>query len=182
VQQLINQPCGYPLTANAGSARSYGPELEISAKITPEWTISGSGTYTNAQLTSVDPALTAVNSALTAGTPILNIPKFTESTSLTYAHALSADYDFTARVTNSYVGSSTDISYTYTKLPAYDIVNLRTGLVGSAWSGYLFVNNVTDTRAALSVNTTAFSWVIPSLVRVATNQPRTIGIDVSYRF
>jgi outer membrane receptor protein involved in Fe transport len=182
VQQLINQPCGYPLTANAGSARSYGPELEISAKITPDWTISGSGTYTNAQLTSVDPALTAVNSALTAGTPILNIPKFTESTSLTYSHSLNADYDVTARVTNSYVGSSTDISYTYTKLPAYDIVNFRTGLVGSAWSGYFFVNNLTDTRAALSVNTTAFSWVIPSLVRVATNQPRTIGIDVNYRF
>jgi hypothetical protein len=31
-------------------------------------------------------------------------------------------------------------------------------------------------------NTTAFAWTTPSLVRVVTNQPRAIGIDVNYKF
>jgi len=31
-------------------------------------------------------------------------------------------------------------------------------------------------------NTTAFAWTIPSVERVVTNQPRTIGVDVHYNF
>jgi outer membrane receptor protein involved in Fe transport len=45
-----------------------------------------------------------------------------------------------------------------------------------------FINNIFDKRAMLSTNTTAFDWVIPSLTRVATNQPRTVGIEADYRF
>jgi hypothetical protein len=37
-------------------------------------------------------------------------------------------------------------------------------------------------RAELGINTTGFAYTIPSLIRVATNQPRTIGADISYRF
>ena len=76
----------------------------------------------------------------------------------------------------------TDISYTYIDLPSHDIVNLRLGVVGHPWATYLFVDNVTDKRAALGANTTAFSWLVPSVVRVSTNLPRTIGVDVNYRF
>jgi outer membrane receptor protein involved in Fe transport len=55
-------------------------------------------------------------------------------------------------------------------------------LIGTSWAGYLFVDNLTDKVAQLSVNTTAFSFPIPSLARVVTNQPRTIGVNLSYRF
>ena len=182
VQQLINQPCGYPLTQNAGSAESYGPELEITAHLTPEITLTASGAYTHATLTSVNPALTRASPTLVSGTPILNVPTYTESTALTYTTPLSERYDFVARVTNAYVGPSTDISYGYVNLPAYDLVGLRGGVVGDSWSANLFIDNLTNKHAALSVNTTAFDWIIPSLTRVATNQPMTIGLDVNYRF
>jgi hypothetical protein len=33
-----------------------------------------------------------------------------------------------------------------------------------------------------NINTTSFDWVIPSLVRVATNPPRTAGLDIKYSF
>lgn len=182
VQQEVNQGCGYPLTANAGKARSYGTEIEVSALLTSALTLSVSGTYTNAKLTEVNPTLSAADSALVAGSPILDIPKYTESTSLTYVRPISTGYDFTAKLNNSFVGPSTDISYTYINLPSHDIVNLRLGVVGHPWATYLFVNNLADKRAALGTDTTAFSWLVPSLVRVSTNQPRTIGIDVNYRF
>jgi hypothetical protein len=56
------------------------------------------------------------------------------------------------------------------------------GLVGHQLSGYLFADNVTNKHAELGINTTGFSWTIPSLERVVTNQPRTIGVDVKYDF
>jgi iron complex outermembrane receptor protein len=182
VQQIINQQCGYPLTENAGTAASYGPEIELTALLTPEWTLTFSGTYTHATITSVDPGISAVDSALVSGLAILNIPKYTETTSLTYTKAAFPGFNFTARVSNSYVGQSTDIEYTYATLPAYDLVALRFGLAGDKFSGYVFADNLTDKRAEQGINTTAFAWTVPSVERVVTNQPRTIGIDVSYKF
>ena len=87
-----------------------------------------------------------------------------------------------ARVNNSYVGEATDIDFTYGTLPHYDLVGLRFGLIGEKLEGYLFADNLTDKRAQLGINTTGFSYTIASLIRVATNQPRTIGVDLKYRF
>jgi hypothetical protein len=130
----------------------------------------------------VNAALTAADSAFVPGLPILNIPKYTETTSLTYLTPVSANYKFMARVNNSYVGQSTDVDYIYETLSSYDLVGLRFGLVSDRLSGYLFADNLTDKRAELGINTTGFSWTIPSLVRVPTNQPRTIGVDLKYKF
>ncbi len=182
VQQVVNQPCGYPLSVNAGDAASYGPEIEFTALLTPQLTLTFSGTYTHSALTSVNPAVTAVDPSLASGLPILNIPKYTETTSLTYTTPVSETYKFEARVNNSYVGESTDIEYTYATLPAYDLVGLRCGLVSNKLSGYVFADNLTNTHAELGINTTGFSWTIPSLERVVTNQPRTIGVDIKYNF
>jgi hypothetical protein len=182
VQQAVNQPCGYPLTENAGTAASYGPEIEISAILTPELVLGFSGTYTHATLTSVNATLEQADSAFTPGLGLLNVPKYTETTSLTYTKPLSDNVKFTARVNNSYVGQSTDIDFTYGTLPSYDLVGLRFGLLGEKLSGFLFVDNATDKRAELGINTTGFAYTIPSLIRVATNQPRTIGVDMKYRF
>lgn len=181
-QQLVNQSCGYPVTANTGTAHSFGPEVEISAKLTDNLTLSVSGTYTEAQLDSVSAAVTAADSQIAKGTPILDVPKYTESLALTYVRPINSEYDFTARISNSYVGPQTDISYGYHHLDPYDFINMRFGAVGTSWSGYLFANNLLDKRAALGINTTSVAWLTPSTTRTATNQPRTIGIDVNYRF
>ena len=182
VQQIVNQPCGYPLTENAGNAASYGPEVEVSALLTPELTMTFSGTYTHSTLTSANPLVTQVDPALAPGLPILNIPKYTETTSLTYMMPVSDSFKFMARINNSYVGESTDIEYTYATLPAYDLVGLRFGLIGAKLSGYVFADNLTNKHAELGINTTGFSWTVPSLERVVTNQPRTVGVDIKYSF
>jgi outer membrane receptor protein involved in Fe transport len=182
VQQLANQNCGYPLTLNAGTAASYGPEIEVSALLTPELTMTFSGTYTHAKLTSVNGSLTQADPAFVPGLPILNIPDYTETTSLTYQTPIAPGRQFMARINNSYVGKSTDVQFNYATLPAYDLVGLRFGVIGERLSGYLFADNLTDKRANLGINTTGFSWTTPSLVRAATNQPRTIGVDVDYKF
>lgn len=182
VQQSVNQACGYPLTENAGTAASYGPEIEITALLTPELSMTFSATYTHATLTAANAALQQQDTALVPGLALLNVPKYTETTSLTYTAPVNENVKFSARVNNSYVGQSTDIDFTYGTLPAYDLVGLRFGLIGERLSGFLFADNVTNTHAELGINTTGFSYTIPSLIRVATNQPRTIGVDVNYKF
>jgi iron complex outermembrane recepter protein len=182
VQQIVNQPCGYPLTENAGTAHSYGPEVEVNALLTHEWSVTFSGTLTHSDLTSVNPVISAADPSLAPGLPILNIPKYTETTSINYTRPVFDGYDFSARLSNSFVGSETDIEYTYAQLPSYDLMGLRFGLVGDRLSAYLFGDNMTDKRAELGINTTAFAWTIPSVERVVTNQPRTIGIDINYKF
>jgi iron complex outermembrane recepter protein len=182
VQQSVNQPCGYPLTENAGTAESYGPELEITASLTPELLFTFSGTYTHATLTSVNASLQAADSAFQPGLPLLNVPKYTQTASLTYTKPVADRWKFMARVNNSYVGHETDIDFTYGTLPSYDLVGLRFGLIGEKFSGFFFVDNLTDTRAQLGINTTGFAYTIASLIRVATNQPRTVGVDLKYAF
>jgi hypothetical protein len=61
-------------------------------------------------------------------------------------------------------------------------LSLRLGAVNKRLSGYFFVNNLTNERAALGINTTSLGWLSPSTTRVSTNQPRTIGVEGSYRF
>jgi outer membrane receptor protein involved in Fe transport len=55
------------------------------------------------------------------------------------------------------------------------------GVETDRWSVLAFVDNLTDKRALFS-DTGALSANISILNRVATNQPRTVGIDFNYKF
>jgi outer membrane receptor protein involved in Fe transport len=183
VQQLYNQSCGYSLTTNIGDAHSYGPEIEMTARITSQLLFALNGAYTKAVFTSVKGSVSDVSTTpLAVGTPILNIPKYTGNASLTYTHPLSGDVSIVSRVSDSYVGPATDISFAYVPLGSYNLLAARVGVDASKWSAYVFVDNATNTHAQLTTNTTSFSWLIPSLTRVSTNPPRTFGLDASYRF
>jgi len=46
----------------------------------------------------------------------------------------------------------------------------------------LRVDNLTNKIAELSTNNTQFQFNVPRLVRVSTNQPRTFGTEINYRF
>jgi outer membrane receptor protein involved in Fe transport len=86
-----------------------------------------------------------------------------------------------ARVTNSYVDSIQDITFTRNSLPPYDLVAMRVGVDAGRWSAFLFADNLTNKMALLS-DTGALSANISILNRIATNQPRTIGVDLSVKY
>jgi len=65
------------------------------------------------------------------------------------------------------------------KLPSYDVVNLRLGLLYGKWDTALFVNNVTDERALLSLDR---ERGLRARVSYLTNQPRTVGISTRVNF
>jgi len=189
VQQTLFLACGYQYGANAGKGRSFGPELEVSAKLSPEWSVALSGTYTHAEVNSPSAAFAAqvagqyrtCPTVSNCTAPILNVPKSTGTITLTYTTQVS-DYQFTARVSDSYVGSSTDVSYTFVELPSYSLANAVLSLGSDKWTARLFVTNLTNKVAEISANNTSFQVNLPGVVRISTNQPRTFGTELNYRF
>ncbi|HEY1314377.1 MAG TPA: hypothetical protein VGE92_10890, partial [Steroidobacteraceae bacterium] len=101
--------------------------------------------------------------------------------SLNYRQPVNEQLNLVARVTNSYVDSIQDITFTRNSLPPYDLVGFRLGVENAKWSAYLFADNLTNKMALLS-DTGALSANISILNRIATNQPRTVGADLSFKF
>ncbi len=82
-----------------------------------------------------------------------------------------------------FVGTSHDVAYYFDyTLPSYNIANARVGLEHDNWSANLFVDNFTNKVALMTANNTSFQFNIPQLVRYSTNQPRTVGVQVNYKF
>jgi outer membrane receptor protein involved in Fe transport len=176
IQQQFTELCGVVVAQNAGTAHVYGAEVEATAKITQELTLSNGLGLTHAFIAESPPG-----SAFTAGERVQNVPSVTNTTSITYTRPVLPDYDLVFRATNVYTGDSTDPSFSpITEIPSRDIANLRLGLVGTnRLSVFLFVDNVTDKRAYLNDPEEIFTFV-PSTDRATTNQPRTIGVQLSY--
>ncbi len=90
---------------------------------------------------------------------------------------------------NTYVASRLDLTFPpgfgtgeLTSLPSYDLTNIRAGIHSSAgWGAYLFANNVFNKQASLE-NMTELTLTNASFNRVVTNQPLTIGADLTYTF
>jgi iron complex outermembrane receptor protein len=65
------------------------------------------------------------------------------------------------------------------ELPAYDIVNLRLGMLRGKWDVALFVQNLTDERALLALDQERGTR---ARVGFLTNTPRTIGLTARVNF
>jgi iron complex outermembrane receptor protein len=197
VQETVALPCGYTYEANAGDGRTFGPELEITAKISLDWSIAASASYTNAKINhpSTEFAAAVLTNPVAGGIPgcasvsncssipILNVPKDAASLALIYSAQVFGSYQLTGRVSDAYVGQAYDQAYAFgIPLPSYNIANARLGLGSGKWNATLFVDNLTNKVAELTTNNTQFQFNVPQLVRVSTNQPRTFGTEINYRF
>jgi outer membrane receptor protein involved in Fe transport len=183
VQQKVVPACGFAFTENAGKAKIYGAEFEVAMVLVPGVTLSQNLGYTHAVNSTTVPLANVVS-----GQHLFDVPEVTANTSLSFTAPLGNGMSFLARVTNTYVDSIQDpVDPTpgnvqgISTLPSYDIVAARTGIQADRWSAVLFVDNLTNKMALLS-DTTPLSTYIPVLNRVSTNQPRTIGVDLNYRF
>jgi len=193
VQQIILLQCGFDYTGNAGTARSFGPELEVVARVTDSWTVSASGSYTDAKLThptyAYSSSLYGTNGQYycPGGNPcsiqLPNIPHATGALAVKYAADVAAGYRLTALLDDTITGSALDEAYYYgIHLPSYSIANARMTIDHDRWSASLFADNLADKIALITSNNTSFSLNIPALVRYSVNQPRTVGIQVNYKF
>jgi iron complex outermembrane recepter protein len=176
VQQLVDPSCGFSFTANAGSATIYGSEIEIAANLSPSWTVTENIGTTHATFNDTVLATNTVK-----GEKLLDVPDFTENTSVIYSMPVLSTYTFNVRGTYSYVGPMQDLTYVRNNLPGYALVNARAGITSDRFSAALFCDNVTNKLAFLT-NNVAQTVNIPSVNRLVTNQPRTIGVDLQVHF
>ncbi len=181
--QLLELPNDYLLTDNGGTARIYGGELEARGVLGAGFQLGISGGYTHATLSPGE------HYTIQPFSKLPDVPEFTGDVNLTYEHALSDRYLFTARVENTYVASRLDLTFPpgystgeLTSLPSYDLTNIRAGIRSEAgWGVALFANNVFNKQAYLE-NMTQLTLTNASFNRVITNQPLTIGVDLTYAF
>jgi outer membrane receptor protein involved in Fe transport len=177
VQQTIILPtCGFARTANASNATIKGLEFELSAQLTDTLGIDQSLSYTHARFDDDN-----IASGTTKGEELLNVPEWTASGTLRYDRPIGSRYHVFARATASYVGPSIALTSQRERLPDYTLIGIRGGLRNDSWSATLFIDNLTNKRAALN-NAGSLTLNVPGLDRVVTNRPRTFGIDLSTHF
>jgi iron complex outermembrane recepter protein len=179
IQQLIVLSCGYPYNTNVGDAKTYGPEIEMAAKLTDEITLDLTGAYTQAYISA---AKDTPGLPVTDGTRVTSIPKYTGNLALSYARELPQDYKFTGRIAESYVGPVFDTAYYAETLGSYGLMDFRLGVGKERWVASVFGTNLTNKHAGLTIDNTVFAWQQPTITRVSTNQPRTIGLGIETKF
>jgi iron complex outermembrane receptor protein len=180
IQQVVSLTCGYPANINAGNARAYGPELETSFRLTDALTFDLSGAYTKAEIN--DPNATAQAAGFYRGIKVINVPEYTAIASLDYQQPINDNLGASFHLSSSLVGPNEDQAYFRETLPSHNIVDVKTGVVAKQWGAYIFCTNLTNKLAALTIDNTVFAWQQPTITRVSTNQPRTFGVDFTYKF
>ena len=86
------------------------------------------------------------------------------------------------KASSSLVGPIQDQAYYRETLPSHNIMDLRAGVFADKWGAYFVATNLTNKLAALTIDNTVFAWQQPTITRVSTNQPRTLGVDFTYKF
>ncbi len=169
IQQAISLACGSGFVGNVGTAEVRGAELEIHANLSSSWMLTQSAAYTHAVITS-----TAPGTGFLPGERVLGVPNYSAATSLAFTHPFGT-YTFVALAQNVLQGSEESLQYNLIDLPGYDLVRGRIGVARNRWSIFLFGDNLANHRALLS-DTRNIALNIPSLSRISTNQPRTVGL------
>jgi len=176
VQQNIPLGCGFPYTDNAGNAQIHGVEAELTALVAPGLVLSANAGYTHAVFVGDN-----LETGITSGTAVQDVPEWTSSVGATYRRPIGADRSLVIRIDNNYVSGHYDATAQINHLPSYDLTNLRVGVEGDRWSAVLFGKNLSNKQAQYS-NVPAINISVPQFNRIAVSQPRTVGLELNYHF
>jgi iron complex outermembrane receptor protein len=150
----------------------------------------------------------SVVSGIETGNRLPSVPEFTFAAAATYQWQMSGQWRGYGTATYQHIGSRftqvgdedpttgvvnllsfgantigaplTQATFRFDpELPAYDIVNLRLGVLKGRWDIALFVNNLTDEEARLSLDR---ERGLRARVGFITNPPRTFGLSARVHF
>lgn len=179
VQQGETLPCSYQITENAGAAVVHGAELEMEGQVGSHLHVGAGFGFTKAVL-----AADAPNLGGTAGQQLENVPRWNGNATVKYLFIAAPGYDGFVRADGTYV----DVSYPdfartdpATFQRAYALLDLRAGIVHDAWEANLFLSNVFDKQAALA-EYISDNYSASTRIRMYTNQPRTAGLSLKWKF
>ncbi|HVF16954.1 MAG TPA: TonB-dependent receptor [Steroidobacteraceae bacterium] len=198
--------CSSRVVLNA-QAESVGAEIELFAQPTENWDLGLSATYADAQITESQFAQGAPIAGIREGNQLPTSPKFQAAANATFMQpigALEGYVNFTVQhVGSSYTqladqepgfgcvgcpgapgffafGDPTISRFTFDgELPDYQIGNMRFGVRSGQFDAAVFINNVWDERAFLSLDRERGTR---ARVGYLTNVPRTYGVTARFNF
>lgn len=161
---------------NGGRAKSSGAEGTLLFFPMAGLTLRGTAAYTDSHLTEDAPVVKGLN-----GDRMPFVPKVTGS--------LAADYRFALSGLQAWVGGSVnhigERQSNFSKqanvltVPAYSTVNLNAGVEINQVRVTVYAKNLNDERGINFINSVGFP-LNPYTAGII--QPRTLGVDVAYRF
>jgi iron complex outermembrane receptor protein len=170
IQQSAQSGAGF-FISNAARARSYGAELQVSARATESIGLNASLGLVDAQYTSFE---------ANSGKRLPRAPRVTAAINLEYDRAigtvgtLSFIPEVVYRAENFVDAANTALF----RQEAHEQVNLRAAFESTqGWTISAWGRNLTDERVTLG----GFS-VAPLLFAVTTSPPRTYGLDLRWSF
>jgi outer membrane receptor protein involved in Fe transport len=184
LQTLIYDPdlcLSSSFQANVGNARVYGVESNVDYRLTDNWSLQASASYTDSHLIESHYSTFEGN----VGERLPYVPYFNYSANLRYQHPLGADLLWYGQFDAAHKGDMwndlhVEGSNGFPRMlqPAYTLMNLRFGINANSghWLAELYCTNLTDKNAIIYTNTGNFD------LRQTTNEPRVYGLRLSYRF
>lgn len=178
-----NQLVGVNGIDNAGSARSYGAELSLDARITDHFKIGGAAGWLEANYVSFPQALVDGITVNADGKRMVNAPRWTLSANAEYAMPVSASYEGFIRGEWNYRSEllSNNFALVYPDSPfvspGFHNFNLRVGLESENLRAILFAENVFDNV----YYTNAYEKAFYSGVQVQPSY-RKVGVSFGYKF
>ena len=195
--------CSSRLIFSVPKARSTGGEVEFSLAPTDAFDFSVSASHSDSKLrSSIRDGSGNVVAGIQSGARMPTVPQDQAAAAATYRWQMSSGKAAYATGVYQHVGdrytqlgdqyltgvqsltsfAPHNIGGPYTqntvtfdpKLPAYNIVNARVGLLVGRWDVALFVNNLTNEHALLSLDR---ERGFRARIGYQTNQPRTYGIS-----
>ena len=191
------------MIVNVPKARSVGAEAELSYAFSNNFDVAASASYNDAELTSsVNDAAGVPIQGLRDGNRLPTVPEFQAALSLNYVGDQMGEWTPFGNLTWQYVGDRytqvsdqednprnvalfdigdpTVSSLNFPlELPDYQVVNLRAGLRYKDFEAALFIQNLTDERALLSIDR---ERGLRARYGYQTNQPRTVGVTLRQTF
>lgn len=184
--------CPTTFNANFGTARIYGAETNFAYRIIDGLTLEATANYNDSRLVSVQPDFSGVLTQMIVPNETLPfVPYFSYSANVRYDRSLGAaltgfiEYDIAHKgdrwsdlraLANPTLGSRAGSARVLQ--PQYNISDVRLGIQSpdDTWTLEGYITNLWNTDAVILVNTGNYDR------RETTNQPRVIGVHVSYRF
>lgn len=182
ILSIVQTPAGpVGINGNSGSATSKGVEWNFEWRPLAGLTLGLLGSYTDAYLTSDAAGLGAFS-----GEKLPYVPEVSNTLNVDYKWAAFSDWSAFVGGSETYTGSrytgfspSVTVIEPHVKLPVYNTFQLHAGLDNGHYNAELYGNNlgnskgITDYANQGGANQTGLVSLI---------QPRTIGIQVGYKF
>jgi len=185
------------IVQNVGNSSTTGVEWDLTWAVTDNNTLTFSGSYNDAELTTDfwrldSERLDGEPANAPKGTPMPYVPEL-QLTGIWRSDFEIASMPSFFQAAISYRGERWNDIDTLNvparqEMDAYSLTNLSAGIEKDSWSAALYVKNVFDKRAQIDINDPGYGD-IPGLDRPpghvwneGTNRPRSYGVSFAYRF